>query len=107
MYPHEFVHIYINPLFPNAHQYFLEGYATLLGGSSNHELSWHLKRNFEYLKTHPEIDILHFDGVDPHVYAQYFIGGLLCKMAEEKGGIPMIRKLDDLRKKGRKSYRRH
>jgi hypothetical protein len=104
-YPHEFVHIYINPLFPNAHQYFLEGYATLAGGSKGHELSWHLKRNYEYLKSHPEIDVLTFKGVDVHEPAQYFVGGLLCKMAEEKGGIPMIRKLMTYGKKDEDLYR--
>jgi len=92
-YPHEFVHININPLFPNAHHYFLEGYATLVGGSSGHDLSWHLRRNYEYIKAHPEVDALTFKGVDLHKPAQYFIGGLLCKMAQEKGGLPAIRKL--------------
>jgi hypothetical protein len=82
-YPHEFVHIYINPLFPKANGYFLEGYATLMGGSGGHELSCHLKRNYEYLKAHPEIDALTFNGVDLQTPADYFIGGLLCKMAEE------------------------
>lgn len=91
-YPHEFVHIYINPLFPNAHSYFLEGYATLVGGSGGQDLLWHLKRNYEYLKAHPEVDVLTFKGVD-HWPANYFIGALLCKMALEKGGLPTIRKL--------------
>ncbi len=104
-YPHEFVHIYINPLFPDAHQYFLEGYATLVGGSKGRELSWHLKRNYEYLKLHPGTDILTFKGVDPHEPAQYFVGGLLCKMAEEKGGIPMIRKLMSYGKQDDDLYR--
>ncbi|MBI1803164.1 MAG: hypothetical protein HY033_12075 [Ignavibacteriae bacterium] len=104
-YPHEFVHIYINPLFPNAHHYFLEGYATLVGGSSGHDLSWHLRRNYEYLHVHPEVNVLTFKGVDLHVYAQYFIGGLLCKMAEEQGGIPMIRKLMTYGKEDEDLYR--
>lgn len=104
-YPHEFVHIYINPLFPNSNSYFLEGYATLMGGSGGHDLPWHLKRNYEYLRAHPEVDILTFKGVDLHVLPQYFIGGLLCKLAEEKGGIPMIRKLMTYGKKDEDLYR--
>ena len=92
-YPHEFVHIYLMPLFPKAHYFFHEGYATLLGGSQGHDLIWHIRRNYEYLKNHPEIDILSFKGVDPFVGPSYFVGGLLCKMAEEKGGIPAIRTL--------------
>jgi hypothetical protein len=92
-YPHEFVHILINPLFPNINPYFAEGYATLVGGSWGHDLMWHIRRNYEYLKDHPEIDVLTFKGVDLFVPAHYFIGGLLCKMAEEQGGLPLIRKL--------------
>ena len=91
-YPHEFVHIYVNPLFPNAHSYLLEGYATFVGGSGGHDLSWHIMRNAQYLKDHPEIDVLHFKSVDS-VPSDYFIGGLLCKIADEEGGLPAICKL--------------
>jgi hypothetical protein len=108
-YPHEFVHIYINPLFPNANTYFLEGYATLLGGSRGHDLSWHLRQNYDFLKSHPEVDALTFNGIDPHIAAQhlpqYFIGGLLCKMALDKGGIPMLRKLMSYGKEDEDLYR--
>ncbi|MGB6648020.1 MAG: hypothetical protein WBG01_05735, partial [Bacteroidota bacterium] len=92
-YPHEMVHLYVFPLYPNAHHYFHEGYATLVGGSGGHDLLWHLKRNYDYLKANPEVNPLTFKGVDLYVTAPYFIGGLLCKMAMEKGGIPMVRKL--------------
>ena len=92
-FPHEFVHIYINPLFPGASPYFLEGYATLLGGTGGHDLLWHIRRNYGYLKDHPQVDVLQFKGVDMYVDQNYFIGGLVCKMAEEKGGLPLIRKL--------------
>lgn len=92
-YPHEFVHVYLIPLFPNAHYYFHEGYATLVGGSQGHDLSWHIQRNYEYLKDHSDIDVLSFKGVDVFVGPAYFIGGLLCKMADEKGGLSLIRKL--------------
>lgn len=92
-YPHEFVHVYINPLFPKAHYYFLEGYATLMGGSKGHGLLWHIKRNYQYLKDHPEVDALSFKGVDLYIGPQYFIGGLLCRLAEEKGGLQLVRKL--------------
>jgi hypothetical protein len=104
-YPHEFVHIYINPLFPNANNYFLEGYATLMGGSSGHDLLWHIRRNYAYLKKHPEIDVLSFRGVDTFAPAQYFIGGLLCKMAEEQGGLPLLRKLMTYGKEDEDLYR--
>jgi hypothetical protein len=95
-YPHEFVHIYVNPLFPNAHHYFLEGYAALLGGSKGHALSWHMKRMHQYLEEHPELDLnnllafWHFDNLtDP----QYVFGGLLCELALQKGGLPVLKQL--------------
>jgi hypothetical protein len=92
-YPHEFVHILVNPLYPNINPYFAEGYATLLGGSRGQDLLWHIRRNYEYLKDHLEVDVVSFKGVDAYVDSHYFIGGLLCKMAEEKGGLPLIQKL--------------
>jgi hypothetical protein len=95
-YPHEFVHIYTNPLFPKAHRYFLEGYAALLGGSKGHEWSWHVKRMNQHLQEHQELDLnnllafWHFDSfTDP----QYVFGGLLCKLALETGGLPLLKRL--------------
>jgi hypothetical protein len=92
-YPHEFVHIYINPLFPHAHHYFLEGYATSVGGSRGRDLLWHLQRYHEYFRDHPETEVLFFKGVERFIDASYVIGGMLCKMAEEKGGLPLLKKL--------------
>ncbi len=95
-YPHEFVHIYINPLLPNAHHYFLEGYAALLGGSKGHELSWHTGRMLQHLKEHPELDLNHllaFWHFDSYTDPKYVFGGLLCKLALEKGGLSMLRQL--------------
>ncbi len=95
-YPHEFVHVYINPFFPKAHYYFLEGYAALLGGSRGHELSWHMKRMQKYLKDHPDIDLdslLMFPQFDSYTDPKYVFGGLLCKLALEKGGLPALKQL--------------
>ncbi len=95
-YPHEFVHIYINPIFPYAHHYFLEGYAALLGGSKGHELLWHMKRMNQYLKEHQEFnlnDLLAFWHFDNTTDPQYVFGGLLCKMALEKGGLTALKQL--------------
>jgi len=95
-YPHEFVHLYINPLFPEAHYYFLEGYAALLGGSRGHELSWHMKRMQNYLDLHPGLDLdslLSFSHLDAETDPKYVFGGLLCKLALEKGGLPNLKRL--------------
>lgn len=91
--PHEFVHIYLDPLFPRTNEYFREGYATLVGGSAGHELSWHIKRFYESLKQNPELDLLAFLDMGTTIGAQRFAGGLLCKAAEEHGGLNAIRKL--------------
>ncbi len=95
-YPHEFVHICVDPLFTNGHDYFLEGYAAYLGGSGGHALGWHIRQMHRYLQDHPELDlsnlltILHTDhATDP----QYVFGGLFCRMAEERGGLPLLRRL--------------
>jgi hypothetical protein len=93
-YPHEFVHVYINPLFPQAHRYFLEGYAALLGGSKGHELSWHMKRMQQHLDKHPELDLnnlLTFWHFDAYTDPQYVFGGLLCTLALEHGGLPTLK----------------
>ena len=95
-YPHEFVHVYINPLFPMAHYYFLEGYAALLGGSKGHDLSWHMKRMQKHLEVHPNIDLdslLTFSRFDPYTDPKYVFGGLLCRLALEKGGLPTLKLL--------------
>ncbi len=95
-YPHEFVHVYINPLFTKAHRYFLEGYAAFLGGSKGHELSWHMKRMHQYLEDHRELDLnnlLTFWRFDSYTDPQYVFGGLLCSLALEKGGLPTLKRL--------------
>ena len=95
-YPHEFVHLYVNPLFPNAHLYFLEGYASLLGGSRGHDLAWHMRRINQYLESHPELDLnnlLEFWRFDGITEPKHVFGGLLCDLALRKGGLPELKKL--------------
>jgi hypothetical protein len=95
-YPHEFVHVYVNPLFPNAHPWFLEGYAAMLGGSKGHDLRWHSKRMDQYLEEHLELDLndlLAFWHFDAQTDPKYVIGGLFCRLALEKGGMPELKRL--------------
>ena len=99
-FPHEFVHIYLYPRYPNAHSYFHEGYATLLGGSRGASLSELLKNADRYLKVHPDFNIdslfkLDDPGanLDYTTGAHYAFGGLFCKLAEEKGGFVALKKL--------------
>ena len=95
-YPHEFVHLVINPLFPNAHYYFHEGYAALLGGSRGHDLQYHMKRMAKYLNEHPEVNLnnlLEFGHFDAETDPKYVFGGLLCQLAQKKGGEKSLRLL--------------
>ncbi len=93
-YPHEFVHVVINLLFPGADPLLLEGYATMLGGSRGHDLSWHVEKLRQYLGNHPDQrleDLL----MSPRFGAElrYAVGGLICRVAMEKGGLPALRRL--------------
>jgi hypothetical protein len=99
-YPHEFVHVYLQPLYPHAHAYFQEGYATVLGGSRGMSLKELLKNADAYLHAHPEFDIdslLH--SPDPSVNLSYTtnttyaFGGLFCMKAERRGGLAALKKL--------------
>ncbi len=106
-YPHEFVHVYVNPMFPNAHFYFLEGYAALLGGSRGHDLSWHVRRMQQYLNDHPELDLndlLGFWHFDPQTDPKYVFGGLLCRLALDKGGMSTLRRLFSFGQKEKDFY---
>ena len=104
-YIHEFVHaLLMGSLTAGANPYFNEGYATLVGGSRGEPLSALIRRNYDFLKGHPEIDILTFEGVDKHG-ARYYIGGLLCMLAEEKGGLAQVQKLMTYGKEDADLYR--
>jgi hypothetical protein len=67
-----------------------------LGGLGNGRLSWHLNRLNRYLQEHKEINLnnpFSFWHMDFTTDPQKVIGGLLCQMAEAKGGLPAIKKL--------------
>jgi len=108
-HPHEIVHIYMNPQYPNAHLYFIEGTATLFGGSRGYSLDWHLKKLNNYLEKRPDFDLakhlLTTWRVDIITQTPYVIGGLFCKMAYEKGGIDYIKKLLEAGNKDEDFYR--
>ena len=93
-YPHELVHIFINPYFPNCHNWILEGLATFLGGSRGHELVWHIKRANNFLIKHPEVNlnnVLQLNTIDEYTDYRYVIGGLICKLVYEKGGWKLLK----------------
>ncbi|MGE5411416.1 MAG: hypothetical protein ACM3MI_10695, partial [Clostridiales bacterium] len=96
-YPHEIVHQYINPLFENGHHVFIEGFASLCGGSLlGHPIPWHIKRLDKYLDEHPELnlnDLLEFYEMDSYTNPQYIYGAVLCDLAMKKGGFEEVKKL--------------
>ncbi len=95
-FPHEVVHIYLNPLFKNSNWILQVGLAVYYGGSMGHPLEWHIKRMDKYLQLHPEINldsIYSFRYMDNYTNPEAELGGFLCKLAFEKGGIKELKTL--------------
>jgi hypothetical protein len=93
-YPHELIHIFINPYYPDCHNWVLEGLATFLGGSRGEELNWHIKRANDFLLKHPEIDlnnVLKLKSIDEYTDYRYVIGGLICELIYEKGELKLLK----------------
>lgn len=107
-YPHEIVHQYINPHFINsAHHVFIEGFASICGGTIGKPVQWHIKRLDKYLDEHPELnlnDLLEFYEMDTSTNPQYVYGAVFCRMALEKGGFEEVKKLFNYGKEDRDFY---
>lgn len=94
-YPHEIIHILLNPHFPNAHFWINEGIATYFGMSRGQKLDWHLEKLYHYLKVHPEIDLgnmLSLRNVDGSTAYQYVLGGFVVQLIFEKEGYEGLKK---------------
>lgn len=93
-YPHEIIHVLLNPRFPKSHYWINEGVATYFGMSRGKELDWHLQKLQEHLAIHPEIDLsdmlklLRIDGVTAYAYV---LGGYIVQSIFEKGGYPLLK----------------
>ena len=84
--------------YPNAHSWFVEGFATYYGQSRGQPLEWHLKKLKDYLNEHPEIDLnspLNLVNMDHITGYKYALGGLFVKIAFEQGGVNKVRLLLD------------
>ncbi len=95
-YPHEFIHILLNPAFPNCHLWINEGVATFFGMSRGQSLDWHLRRLHDHLRTHPEIDLnnmLKLRSMDRYTDYRYVLGGFIVRQAFTKGGYELIKAL--------------
>lgn len=88
-YPHELVHVFVDPLQNPKHPWVGEGLATYLGGSRGKSLSWHIKRTHAYLEQHPEIDLnnmLDLLTIDEYTEYRYVLGGLVIKLIHDERG---------------------
>lgn len=100
-YPHELVHLYVFSWMGNeysqSHDWFSEGIATYLGGSRGKELDWHLAVLKNYLDSIPKPDLSEMfelkQKIGNSTNLNYAVGGLLCKLAYEKGGMPAVKEL--------------
>jgi len=95
-FPHELIHLFINPIWPNTHGWLIEGFATYYGGSRGETYDWHLQRLGNYLKNHPEIDLnnmLELRNMDITTGYKYVLGGYLIQLTYEKGGVELVKKL--------------
>ncbi len=85
-YPHELVHVFINPMYPDMHNWAAEGLAVYLGGSRGKSLQWHINRTAKYLSEHPEIDLnnmLDLQTMDEYTDYRYVLGGAIIQLIYE------------------------
>lgn len=95
-HPHELIHLYINPTFPDAHLWLIEGLATFYGGSRGLTLDAHLAKLKKHLVKHPEIDLnqlLKLVNLDDETSYNYVLGGYIIRLAMEKGGVALVKQL--------------
>lgn len=96
-YPHEFVHVYANAIFTAADEYFLEGLAVFLGGSRGRSCDELIAHADSLIQRDRRIDLdSAFAGsyrsasLDYTTSAASLLGGVVCKMAYEQGGWPLV-----------------
>lgn len=95
-FPHELIHLLINPKWTNAHGWFIEGFATYFGGSRGKTHDWHLEKLNNYLIDNPDLDLnnlLDLINMDDFTDFRYVIGGLFIKIAYEKEGAKLVEQL--------------
>jgi hypothetical protein len=95
-YPHELIHLFLNPRYPNAHTWFIEGFCTYFGYSRGKTLDWHKQKLKNHLKNHPDIDLnnlLELANIDNLTDCRYVFGGYFIQLAYEKGGADMVKQL--------------
>jgi hypothetical protein len=95
-YPHELIHLLLNPNYPKCHWWINEGVATYFGMSAGKPLNWHLRKLNTHLQAHPEIDLnnlLSLRNLDSFTDYRYVLGGLLVQLSFEKNGYDGVKRL--------------
>lgn len=93
-YLHEFIHLYLNPVYPGTP--LKEGIATFYGGSMGKSYTEHLIRLNEYIENHPDINIANsreFHYMDERTNPQYTIQAFICDLVYRKKGLSGLKQL--------------
>jgi hypothetical protein len=107
-YPHEVIHVLLKNYNNNTHFWINEGIATYFGKSRGKNLDWHLKKIAKYLYENKQInlnEILKLQTLDQHTSFSYALGGLVIKLAYEKGGYELVKKFLNLGKSDESFYK--
>ncbi|MFT5824122.1 MAG: hypothetical protein ACI8ZM_005388 [Crocinitomix sp.] len=95
-YPHEIIHVLLNPHFPKSHYWINEGVATYFGMSRGKKLDWHLEKLQTHLAQYPEVDLsemLKLIRIDGTTGYSYVLGGYIVKSIFEDGGYTMLKEV--------------
>lgn len=95
-YPHELLHLLINPEYPGTHNWILEGFATYFGMSRGIQLETHIRKLSAHLEQNPNIDLnnmLEFKSIDQYTDYRYVLGGYIIEKAFEKGGYDYLKEV--------------
>lgn len=95
-FPHELIHLFLNPEYPEAHPWFIEGFCTYFGGSTGQDLNWHKERLKNYLLEHPDFDLNQAPellNMDEFTGYKYVHGGYFIELAYEKGGAQKVKEV--------------
>ena len=95
-YPHELIHILVNPHYPNCHLWINEGLATYYGLSRGKTLVWHIRRLSQFVEENPDVDftdMLQLKTLDQQTDFRYVLGGIIIREADNLGGVDQIKRL--------------
>ena len=95
-YPHELIHLLINPKFPDTHNWILEGFATYFGMSRGIKLETHINKLSDHLKLNPKINLskmLELKSLDQYTDYRYVLGGYIIEKAFNKGGFEYLNQI--------------